>query len=171
MSLYKVVEKVDFRSKSWVNYCKWRNYNFSSFDSLDGTIRESCFVVKSDEDWKYSFLNGQYLTDFITDQGYAEKIHDDNSNSEILCLDLISNKNNKAPILGYDILDGPCCYSLLCNFGNDIKRINDVLCKNAMIKNEYQVIEIFRWLHENMAEDGHVIDSNIYVVYDYGKIV
>jgi hypothetical protein len=122
------------KSAEWRNYCLWRNYNFSEYESLDSHIHNSVFKVKNERDWEFTITNGIYQTDIISNYEYAVLCCYRLSADEILNFDFIENEDNKNPIVGYDILDCDFNYSLLTNFGNDIKIVNNCLAKNGLIR-------------------------------------
>ncbi len=105
MALHKFSRGIDFSSKEWRDYCLWRNYSFTGFDSLDSTLRDSFFSPSCDEDWTYAVTNGDFVTDIISDDTYAFAVARKLGAKEILNFDAIENGVTDK-IVGYDILDG-----------------------------------------------------------------
>ena len=166
MTLHKICNKINKNNQSWQKYCLWRNYNFTEFESLDSHLHNSIYKVSSDQDWEYAVTNGMYLTDIISNYEYAVKRALELKADEILNFDYIENEINEQNRIGYEILDCNFSYSLLTNFGNDIKIVNNCLAKNALIRHKNQAIDVHNWFLKEMAQDAHVQGSKIFVVYE-----
>lgn len=153
-------------SPEWRNYCLWRQREFTAFDSLDSTIRNSVINVGDEEFWKHSVSNGGYLTDVVNDFSYAQRYAQRCGADEILMFDYFDNADYSRDVVGFEILDGGFRYSLLTNFGNDITIVNDCLAANGLIPDQDKAREVHRWFMENMADDPHVIESRLFTVYE-----
>ena len=163
--MYKVVKRSPFSKDEWKSYILWRNYNFSSFESIDSQLRKSQFEPKCDEDWEYVITAGTILTDVISDLNFAKKYCEMLNECIVIGFDYIDQIQGDKTILGYDILDGEMSYSLLTNFGNDIKIVNNVLSNNALIKTVVHASDVHVWFIKNKKDDPHVVGSKIVAVY------
>ena len=164
--MFKIVKDHPFTKKEWSEYVLWRNYGFSSFESVDSTLRGSKFTITVDDDWDHVLTIGSCLTDILKDVAYAKKCSLRYDNAIVVGFDIAGNGDaEEHPVIGYDILDGQLAYSLLTNFGNDIVPVNSVLAKNALIRHYQQAREAHGWFLKNMADDAHVKGSQVVCVY------
>jgi len=164
MTLHKLCKNIDFSSKAWKEYCQWRNYSFTSFESLDSSLWNSNFNPVSDEDWRHAIINGDILTDVVRDIEYALTLAKASGADTVLNFDFLNDEKTEN-VIGYEILDGSFSYSLLTNFGNNISPVNDCLGRNGLIRHRFQAINVHTWFLENMPSDGHVKGSMIFAVY------
>jgi hypothetical protein len=167
--LYKICKsKVDFKSKEWRDYILWRNYNFSTFDSLDSKLRKSFYKPSKDNDYEHTLINNGLLTDITDSLVVAKRLHDENGGlGEILQFDFATNKESPDEIIGYDILDGYLTYSLLTNYGNNLDFVNNCLCKNGLIRTYDQAKVVHQMLISKFPNDGHTEGSTIFRVYKF----
>jgi hypothetical protein len=166
MSLHKICNNIDYGSDKWKSYCLWRNYSFREYRSLDSIINDVIEFEIEDGDWNSAVFNGDLLTDVICGSSYANKYALKLNAEIVLNFDYIENENPSERIMGYDILDGNFSYSLLSNFGNNVKVVNANLSGNALVRSRDVVIDIHKWFQNNMKDDAHVSNSKIFVVYD-----
>lgn len=166
MSLHKICKSVDMLSEEWRSYCQWRERDFTSFDSLDSTLRNSRIDVEDEEFWNYCVSSSRYLTDVVNDFGYAQRFAQRCDADEILMFDFLDSEDASRQVIGYDLLDGGFRYSLLTNFGNDFTIVNDSLGPNGLIPDKEKAREIHGWFMENMPDDPHVIGSRVFAVYE-----
>ncbi|MGJ8654905.1 MAG: hypothetical protein ACSHX6_00535 [Akkermansiaceae bacterium] len=169
MGLFKVCKPIDYSSQGWLEYCEWRRFPFTSFDSLDSSLNE-CEVDRDDDEyWSYCVSRGEFLTDVVNDLSYAKSMARRVKADVVLQFDFLDRVDDSLGVVGYDILDGALDYSLLTNFGNDFAIVNKHLGGNGLIEDREKVVEIHRWFLEHLEDDGHVIGSEVCAVY--GKIV
>lgn len=160
---FKVVKKIDYSSPEWHDYIIWRNYNFEKFESVDTILNESLFTPETQEDW-LNVYHEDFMTDIITNFDYANNVKQKIANSRIQIFCELE-EDFTTQLLGYDILDGYFSYSLLTNFGNDIKTVNSHLSKIGLIKDINIVEQAFEWFQKNMGNDNHVFNSKIVKVF------
>ena len=163
--MFKIFRKIDFQSPAWLDYIKWRNFNFRSFESVDSKIRESIFEITTATDWEFAFTLEGIQTDILTDLQYARKFCIEHSGDEVVEFCFLEELASDRQVLGYDILDGELRYSLLTNFGNNIQIVNDCLCSNALIRHLPQAQQVHAWFAVHMPKDPHVMKSKIVAAY------
>ncbi|WP_154650817.1 hypothetical protein [Reinekea blandensis] len=164
---YKVVKKfgLDFGS-DWSSYKEWRNFEFSSFESVDALLRPDLFEPKSDEDWD-NCVNEDYKLNLITNLEYAAKVHSRFKNSDLVGveIELETPPKETTELLGFDILDEYCQVSLLTNWGNNNDVIDTSLCKNGLIGDFSEALKIRNYLRKDFKEDGHAEFCGIWAIY------
>lgn len=168
MTLHKICKAIDYSSQAWRDYCHWRNHKFTMLESLDSMLRDTVYECpEHDTDWQYTLTIDRFggiVTDVINDDAYAIQLARRLGGEVILNFDyqeleVVQN------VIGYDILDGDCQFSLLTNFGNDIPIVNRYLTGNGLILLLSDVLQIHAWFLEHMPNDGHVGGSRIFAVY------
>jgi hypothetical protein len=160
---FKVVKKIDYSSPEWHDYIIWRNYNFEKFESVDTILNESLFTPETEEDW-LNVYHEDFMTDIITNFDYANNVKQKIAKPRIQIFCELE-EDFTTQLLGYDILDREFSYSLLTNFGNDIKTVNSHLSKIGLIKNLNIVEQAFEWFQKYMNNDSHVFNSKIVKVF------
>ena len=163
--LYTIVEPFTPRNgDQWENYIEWRQMDFERFDSLDRMLRPSLFNPIEDSDWDFVELE-HHLTDLITDFDFAIEQLTNLQEGEIVGLKLAQHDETAVNFLGFDIMDGCFCNSLLSNFGNDLDYVNLALEKNALVKTWETVSLIKNRLEADFPDDSHVEDCRIISIY------
>lgn len=166
---YRIVSKFGPADGArWHGYLKWRRLShLTRFDSVDGILRPSLFVPKSEDDWRYC-VNADFKTDLITDLGYARSILSCFENAEIVGVDcdVESDYVPAANFLGYDIIDGDCYVSVLTNWGTDEENLmTSAVSENGLILDLKKAIEIRDKLRSLFSEDGHAADCTVWGIY------
>lgn len=118
-----------------------------------------------EEFWNYSVSTDGYLTDVVSEFDYAQRYAKRCGADEILMFDFVEDEDSALCIVGYDVLDGAFRYSLLTNFGNDIKIVNDCLGSNALIPDKDKAQEVHQWFLKEMPNDPHVLGSRVFAIY------
>ena len=166
---YIIVEKFgDENSKKWKSYLQWRNLEFKTFDSIDKILSPNLFTPKEAKDWEHIDDN-DFNLDLITNFTYAQQILKRYKNAKLVGIEKVNNKETyieKNNFLGYDILDQKREISLLTNWGNDIEIINKYIGQNGLIKSLSKAKEIHSFLEKNYASDPHVMNCNIWAIYN-----
>ena len=164
---YKVLKKFGPGSgASWTSYCEWRSFEFSAFESVDGLLRPDLFKPKSEKDWD-NCVNEDYKVNLITNFDYANKIHSNFSDSDLVGveIDLESAPKVNESLLGFDILDEYCQVSLLTNWGNDNETVNALLGKTGLISDFKTAQRIRDYLRTSFKEDDHAGYCSIWAIY------
>lgn len=164
---YKVVEKFGLYSGShWSSYQEWRDFRFSSFESVDALLRPDLLEPESDEDWD-NCVNEDYKLNLITNLDYALKVRSRFTDSDLVGveIELEGPPNETSDLLGYDIVDGYCQVSLLTNWGNRNEVINTSLGKNGLIEEFSEALRVRNYLRENFRKDGHAELCSIWAIY------
>lgn len=166
--LFKVVEKFGPDSgEAWSSFLKWRKFEFSSFDSVDGMLRPDVFEPETEQDWN-NCVNTDYKLNLITSFEYAQNILDNNGNAEIVGveIELEYEPESKKGLLGYDIVDEFCDVSLLTNCGfEDLEFVNNRLQKNGLVREFSLAIELRNEIREKYADDGHAEGCSVWAVF------
>lgn len=164
--LYTIVKSFsEANGDSWTSYCKWRGIQFESFDSIDGLLKPSLFEPTTKEDWNH-VVNQDYMTHYITDFDYASQKHRENGKrSCLLSLSFDNHEENNPQFLGYDLIDGYFDISLLTNWGNDCKIINQQISLNGLISTYKVIKEIRDYLITTYKNDSHVDSCSIVSIY------
>ena len=167
--LFKVCsQKIDLNSDEWKNYLNWRNYKFTSFDSLDSNLRNSCYSPSEQDEFDSTFILDDHLTDITTSKiGALNHLNAHYPDGEILMFDFAYNMELPFKVLGYDILDGWYRYSLLTNYGNDIEYVNKYLSDNGLVKSINHIKIIHDRINQQFPNDGHTNGSDIFRVYKF----
>ena len=69
---FKIIEKFEPESDTWMSYLDWRKFTLYCFDSVDGMLRRDLFVPESIDDWG-NCVKEDYKINLITNLPYAKK--------------------------------------------------------------------------------------------------
>jgi hypothetical protein len=169
---YKIVEKFGPESGGrWQGYLEWRGLELERFDSVDGILRPDLFIPDSAEDWK-NCVNEENRTSLITDLEYTLRILDRYEDPLVIGVE-IGTGGGYVPedgLLGFDIVDGDGCISLVTNWGTDEEDIiNKHVMSNGLIGSLGTALRVRDVLRENFPEDGHAETCEVWAVYQVTK--
>ena len=164
--LFTIVESFSPQNGDlWTNYCKWRGFNFTRFDSIDGILRPTLFNAPTkDEDWNY-VVNEDFKLHLITDYEYAIKKRDELGKGDLVGLRFDEHDENNPGFLGFDLIDSYCDVSLLTNWGNDVEIINRSLSSSGLILSRQSTEDIRKELLRTSGDDMHIEACQIVSIY------
>ena len=166
---YKIVERFGPQDEEkWQSYIQWRGLNLTSFDSVDGILRQDLFMPESKEDW-HNCVNEDNKLSFITSLDYARKVLDQHENAIIVGVD-VELEEGYVPgdeFLGFDIIDGYCDISLVTNWGSDEKGlISKFVMTNGLIGDLDRALQIRDTLRSKFPEDPHAGNCTVWGIYE-----
>lgn len=165
MKLYTIVESFSpSDGEKWHNYCEWRGMTFERFDSIDGMLRPNQLGQPEGDDWKH-IVNKSFMLHLIKDLPYAQQKKEKTLNGVLIEIRLDDHSPENERFLGFDIIDGYFDISLLTNFGNDIKFVNQSLSNNGLILDIHVAEDVFQQLKNEFASDPHVEGCRIVSLY------
>ena len=166
---YKIVESFGpDKSEAWKKYIEWRGLrDLTSFQSIDGGLRQSLFHPESEEDWRHC-LSADFRTDLITSLDYARMVLAKHDKAELIGVtpEVEANFSPEKGLLGYDILDCFGDISLLTNWGDDENTLlAPYITRNALVLDLSQALELRDTLRRTFPEDGHADKCDVWAVY------
>ncbi len=164
---YKIVEYFGPKDGGWKSYVEFRGVEFDRFDSVDAMLRPDLFSPESEDDW-LNCVNEDYKLNLITNLPYAKKVLGRFSDAVLVGVDIELDEGYELEgnLLGYDIVDGNCCASLVTNWGNGDEGLSvDSIQSNGLLKDLGAALEIRDMLREKYPEDGHADYCEVWAVY------
>ena len=166
---YKIVERFGPQDEEkWQSYIQWRGLNLTSFDSMDGILRQDLFMPESKGDW-HNCVNEDNKLSFITSLDYAKKILGRYDNPVIVGVEIELDEGYvpEDGLLGFDIVDGYCDISLVTNWGSDEKGlISKYVMTNGLIGDLTRALQIRDTLRSKFPEDPHAGNCTVWGIYE-----
>ena len=164
---YKIIERFSPEDKEkWQSYIQWRGLNLTSFDSVDGILRQDLFMPESKEDWR-NCVNEDNKLSFITSLDYAREILDRYDEPLVVGVD-VELEEGYVPgdgFLGFDIIDGYCDISLVTNWGTDQEDIiSKHMMNNGLIGDLETALLVRDVLRNEFHEDAHAEGCEVWAV-------